>query len=55
LLLASFPSLFVLLAVAAFGWMRQAIGSAKASTLMHASYNAFQFALLFAAKWQGKI
>ena len=43
------------LAGAAFGWMRHATGSTKASTLMHASYNAFQFALLFAAKWQGKL
>ena len=43
------------LAGAAFGWMRHATGSTKASTLMHAAYNGFQFALLFAAKWQGKI
>ena len=39
----------------AFGWMRHVTGSTKASTLMHASYNGFQFALLFAARWQGKL
>ncbi len=32
---------------AAFGWMRHATGSTKASTLMHAAYNA----LFFAALW----
>ncbi len=47
--------LLISLAGAAFGWMRHITGSTKASTLMHASYNAFQFALLFAAKWQGAI
>ena len=31
----------------AFGWMRQVTGSTKASTLMHAAYNA----LFFAALW----
>jgi uncharacterized protein len=34
----------------AFGWMRQATGSTKASTLMHSAYNA----LFFAALWGGK-
>jgi CAAX protease family protein len=35
---------------AAFGWMRYATGSTRASTLMHAAYNA----LFFAALWGGK-
>jgi len=34
------------LAGAAFGWMRHATGSTKASAIMHASYNAFFFAAL---------
>lgn len=32
---------------AAFGWMRQATGSTKASTIMHAAYNALFFFALF--------
>jgi membrane protease YdiL (CAAX protease family) len=32
------------LAGAAFGWMRQATGSTRASTIMHAAYNALFFA-----------
>ena len=36
----------VSLAGMSFGWMRQATGSTKASTLMHASYNAFYFLLM---------
>ena len=35
---------------AAFGWMRHATGSTKASALMHAAYNA----LFFAALWSSK-
>ena len=35
---------------AAFGWMRQATGSTRASTLMHAAYNALFFAALWGAK-----
>ncbi len=40
----------VLIAVAgmAFGWMRQATGSTRASTYMHAAYNGCFFLLLFA-------
>ena len=47
--------LLISLAGAAFGWMRHATGSTKASTLMHAAYNGFQFVLLFAAKAQGQV
>lgn len=39
------------LAGAAFGWIRQATGSTKASTIMHASYNALFFLVLLS---QGK-
>ena len=35
---------------AAFGWMRQATGSTKAATLMHAAYNALFFAALWGKK-----
>jgi membrane protease YdiL (CAAX protease family) len=35
---------------AAFGWMRHATGSTKASTLMHAAYNALFFASLWGSK-----
>ena len=38
---------------AAFGWMRQATGSTKASTLMHAAYNALFFVALWSSK-QGR-
>jgi membrane protease YdiL (CAAX protease family) len=34
----------------AFGWMRHATGSTKASTIMHASYNALFFFVLFAQR-----
>ena len=36
-------ALLITLAGAAFGWMRYRTGSTKASTLMHASYNALEF------------
>jgi uncharacterized protein len=35
---------------AAFGWMRQATGSTKSSTLMHAAYNALFFVALWGKK-----
>lgn len=38
------------LAGAAFGWMRQVTGSTKASTIMHAGYNALGFFALFAQR-----
>jgi len=38
------------LAGAAFGWMRHATGSTKASTIMHAAYNALFFVALFSTK-----
>jgi membrane protease YdiL (CAAX protease family) len=38
------------LAGAAFGWMRHATGSTKASAIMHASYNALGFLALFAQR-----
>ena len=34
----------------AFGWMRQATGSTKASTLMHSAYNALFFAALWGSR-----
>ena len=37
------------LAGATFGWMRHATGSTKASTVMHASYNALIFFAVFSA------
>ena len=40
-------ALMIALAGAAFGWMRHATGSTRASTLMHAAYNSlFFYALL---------
>lgn len=42
--------LLITLSGVAFGWMRQATGSTKAAAGMHASYNAFQFVLLWMAK-----
>jgi membrane protease YdiL (CAAX protease family) len=42
--------LLICAAGAAFGWMRQTTGSTRASTLMHAAYNA----LFFAALWAGR-
>jgi membrane protease YdiL (CAAX protease family) len=44
-------ALLITAAGAAFGWMRHATGSTKASALMHAAYNALFFAALFT---QGK-
>jgi membrane protease YdiL (CAAX protease family) len=41
-------ALLITLAGAAFGWMRYRTGSTKASTLMHASYNALEFVAYFA-------
>jgi uncharacterized protein len=41
-------ALLISLAGAAFGWMRYRTGSTKASTLMHASYNALEFIAYFA-------
>lgn len=42
--------LLISAAGAAFGWMRQSTGSTRASTLMHASYNALNFLALFARR-----
>jgi membrane protease YdiL (CAAX protease family) len=39
----------VMLAGAAFGWVRHSTGSVKASALMHASYNGFFFIALISA------
>jgi uncharacterized protein len=44
-------ALLISAAGAAFGWMRHATGSTRASTLMHASYNALNFVALF-ARWE---
>ena len=41
-------ALLITLAGAAFGWIRYRTGSTKASTLMHASYNALEFVAYFA-------
>jgi uncharacterized protein len=38
----------ITLAGAAFGWVRYATGSTKASTIMHAAYNALFFSVLLA-------
>jgi membrane protease YdiL (CAAX protease family) len=43
-------ALIISLAGAAFGWMRHATGSTKASTIMHASYNALFFFAMFSQK-----
>jgi hypothetical protein len=40
----------IALAGASFGWMRQATGSTRAATIMHASYNALFFFVLFAQR-----
>ena len=45
-------ALLITLAGAAFGWMRHRTGSTKASTLMHASYNALEFVAYFTQKGQ---
>ncbi|MDE3164802.1 MAG: CPBP family intramembrane metalloprotease [Acidobacteriota bacterium] len=39
---------------AAFGWMRQATGSTRASALMHAAYNGLFFAAFLAARQLGR-
>ena len=41
-------AVLIALAGATFGWMRHATGSTKAATLMHASYNALIFFVVFA-------
>ena len=46
-------AIVISLAGAAFGWMRHATGSTKASTIMHAAYNALFFVALFSAKSAG--
>ena len=43
-------ALLIALAGASFGWMRQATGSTRAATIMHASYNALFFFVLFAQR-----
>jgi membrane protease YdiL (CAAX protease family) len=40
----------IIMAGSAFGWMRHATGSTRASTLMHAAYNGLFFFALFSAK-----
>jgi membrane protease YdiL (CAAX protease family) len=40
----------IALAGASFGWIRQATGSTRAATIMHASYNALFFFVLFAQR-----
>jgi membrane protease YdiL (CAAX protease family) len=47
-------AVIISLAGALFGWMRQVTGSTKASTIMHAAYNALFFFALFSAKGAGK-
>jgi membrane protease YdiL (CAAX protease family) len=42
--------LLISAAGAAFGWMRHATGSTKASSLMHSAYNALFFAALWASR-----
>jgi membrane protease YdiL (CAAX protease family) len=44
----------ITLAGAAFGWMRHITGSTKASTLMHASYNALFFLTLLTSPSHSK-
>jgi membrane protease YdiL (CAAX protease family) len=43
-------AVLIALAGASFGWMRQATGSTKAAAIMHASYNALFFFVLFAQR-----
>jgi hypothetical protein len=43
-------ALLIALAGASFGWMRQATGSTRAAAIMHASYNAMFFFVLFAQR-----
>jgi len=45
-------ALVISLAGASFGAMKETTGSTRASTLMHAAYNAFFFVALFARKGQ---
>jgi uncharacterized protein len=45
--------LLISLAGAAFGWMRHATSSTKASTLMHSAYNAVLFVAFLSAKSLG--
>jgi membrane protease YdiL (CAAX protease family) len=40
----------IALAGATFGWMRQETGSTRAAAIMHASYNALFFFVLFAQR-----
>jgi membrane protease YdiL (CAAX protease family) len=44
------PGLLIMLAGAAFGWMRHRTGSTKASTIMHAAYNGTFFLALLAQR-----
>jgi hypothetical protein len=43
-------AVLIALAGALFGWMRQATGSTRAAAIMHASYNALFFFVLFAQR-----
>jgi membrane protease YdiL (CAAX protease family) len=43
-------AVLIALAGASFGWMRQATGSTRAAAIMHASYNALFFFVLFAQR-----
>jgi membrane protease YdiL (CAAX protease family) len=43
-------AVLIAMAGASFGWMRQATGSTRASAIMHASYNALFFFVLFAQR-----
>jgi membrane protease YdiL (CAAX protease family) len=43
-------AVLIALAGACFGWMRQATGSTRAAAIMHASYNALFFFVLFAQR-----
>jgi hypothetical protein len=43
-------ALLIALAGASFGWMRHATGSTRAAAIMHASYNALFFFVLFAQR-----
>jgi membrane protease YdiL (CAAX protease family) len=40
----------IVLAGASFGWMRHATGSTRAAAIMHASYNALFFFVLFSQR-----
>jgi membrane protease YdiL (CAAX protease family) len=46
-------ALLISLAGAGFGWMREATGSTKASTMMHAAYNALFFVAFLSVKGAG--